>query len=249
MLHRYYLALLFEDATKDQSIPFGHDAGAASQMLADLTQHGGPDGICRAILYSTRRNRSVVRVIYPTASLQLQATQAQESTAKRAELELSRKRADLSARLDALKREAGELDMSDILFAPASATNSDGEHDDDEEDDDLEAGATPPALPTGTQGASAAAPAVVTAPVPPAPPAGAQGVDPAVVVPPTPPAPPAPSQASQAATKGSTPKAATKGAAQPKNTTGDAAKGTEGAADSDSAPQAPGAPGDLLEGA
>lgn len=249
MLHRYYLALLFEDATKDQSIPFGHDAGAASEMLADLTQHGGPDGICRAILYSTRRNRSVVRVIYPTASLQLQATQAQESTAKRAELELSRKRADLASRLDALKREAGELDMSDILFAPTSATNSDGEHDDDEEDDDLEAGSTPPASPAGAQDG---APAAVVPPAPPAhpaPPAGAQGGAPAVVVPPPPPAPVAPAQASQGATKGNAPKAQPKGGATAKNTTGDAAKGAEGAADSDSAPGAPSAPGDLLEGA
>ena len=229
---RFYLLLFFANPASDKTVPFGEDLGGASQELTDMVQHGGPDGIVGAMLVS---NKKLIRVT-PLKSkawhieqrdLVLGQNARDEANAK------ARKREDIESRFAALQQEAEDLGIVLPNANLIAQLEGDGEGS--------------PLMPVdmgdlmhGNLGNEN---------TPPAPPAGMQGGTPAVVVPPAPPAPPAPAQAPQGAPKGSAPKAQPKGGATAKNTTGDAAKGSEGAADSDSAPGAPGAPGDLLEGA
>lgn len=226
---RFYLLLFFANPASDKTVPFGEDLGGASQELTDMVQHGGPDGIVGAMLVS---NKKLIRV----TALKSKAWHIEQrdlvlgQNARDAANEKARKREDIESRFAALQQEAEDLGI--LLPNGNLIVQLDGD------------GEGSPLMPVdmgdlmhGNLGNEN---------TPPAPPAGAQGIAPANV---PPPAPPAPAQASQASPKGSAPKAQPKGAATAKNTPGDAAKGLEGAADSDSAPGAQGAPGDLLEGA
>lgn len=118
MEKRYYLTLAFEDPKKDKTTPYGANLGAASEALTDLIEKGGPDGICHAVLVSTKKLIKSVAV-YPKAWHKQQAEASQTNAAREQELARETHAARLKGRLDEVLAEAEHYGVADIVLPPA----------------------------------------------------------------------------------------------------------------------------------
>lgn len=117
---RHYLALVFEDATNDKTIPFGEDRGTAAQTLQDMVQNGGPTGIVSAVLFSTKKLIKTTK-LYPKAWHESQRNASIESTDAQRESEKTAVRLRLERQFSNLQAEAEEngilLPMANLVIA------------------------------------------------------------------------------------------------------------------------------------
>lgn len=260
---RHYLALVFEDATNDKTIPFGEDRGSAAKSLQDMVQCGGPTGIVSAILFSTKKLIKTTK-LYPKAWHESQRNASIESSDALRESGKTAVRLRLERRFSDLQAEAEE---NGILLPMANLVISSEDLDDDSpltpvDISELMHGAQPPATPWQDLSvderrqrvlAEAASLGLALAPeIPAASPTGSQDAaapaapsDGGVALQATPDAATATAAAAQTIKPGGQKAKGVTGGAK---TTQEPSRASEGAADSDSASNGPATSGDLLAG-
>lgn len=120
MKHRHYLLLVFEDSAMDRTLPFGEDGSKAYDKLSDLIKNGGPTGIKRCILCSTR-GRFRAQELRSSEELLSEIQSIENADREKQETVKNEKIVDLNSRLQAIREEAESAGISDAIFPPPQA--------------------------------------------------------------------------------------------------------------------------------